>query len=395
MSGLTNLRAAVSMPSDFAFNEVLPQPRVVGAPQPPPDLGPLKAFVGTWTGTGFNTIFRPDSTQTPTALPVAVGGDNILELNLTSETLSFSPSLGRVPNRGMVQGDAFLNGVPYLQSISDTTTSPATGIHLEPGLWMIVPSTTDPTEGPTLVRMASIPHGTTIVAQGTSSPFVGIPTIPPVSITPSAAFGPGGVGSGGIRFASQTAAAQGTARIPQDLSPFIAAGTINQAILDDPNTVLRNHNVGLTITGGTMISVATAPAQPLFGGGTDNIAFLLGNPAAIANPAGTGQNAQAIQMTATFWIEAVEHTVLVPPFELGQPVLTLKPEATTIGQLQPSFAVRPPIPIPVPRPITVTTTQIQYSQTVILNFNGLSWPHVSVATLVPAGPVPVPPSAWE
>jgi hypothetical protein len=28
------------------------------------------------------------------------------------------------------------------------------------------------------------------------------------------------------------------------------------------------------------------------------------------------------------------------------------------------------------------------------NFNGLTWPHVSVATLVPASPLPVPASAW-
>jgi len=40
-------------------------------------------------------------------------------------------------------------------------------------------------------------------------------------------------------------------------------------------------------------------------------------------------------------------------------------------------------------------TQIQYSQTVFLNFNGLSWPHVSVATLMPSAPIPVPPSAWS
>lgn len=26
-------------------------------------------------------------------------------------------------------------------------------------------------------------------------------------------------------------------------------------------------------------------------------------------------------------------------------------------------------------------TQLQYSQTVLLNFNGLSWPHVTVGTL--------------
>jgi hypothetical protein len=31
-----------------------------------------------------------------------------------------------------------------------------------------------------------------------------------------------------------------TARIPQDLTPFINNGTITQAILDDPNTILRN-----------------------------------------------------------------------------------------------------------------------------------------------------------
>jgi len=38
--------------------------------------------------------------------------------------------------------------------------------------------------------------------------------------------------------------------------------------------------------------------------------------------------------------------------------------------------------------------QIQYSQLVLLNFNHLSWPHVSVATLVPVSPVSVPASAW-
>jgi hypothetical protein len=39
--------------------------------------------------------------------------------------------------------------------------------------------------------------------------------------------------------------------------------------------------------------------------------------------------------------------------------------------------------------VEVSYVQIQYTQTVLLNFNGLSWPHVSVATLVPAEPVPV------
>ena len=77
-----------------------------------------------------------------------------------------------MPNRGEVQPDIFLNGVTYLLTVSDIT-NPAKpiGIHFEPGLWMNIPATKDPAEGTTLVRMASIPHGTTICAQGTSRTF--------------------------------------------------------------------------------------------------------------------------------------------------------------------------------------------------------------------------------
>jgi hypothetical protein len=54
----------------------------------------------------------------------------------------------------------------------------------------------------------------------------------------------------------------------------------------------------------------------------------------------------------------------------------------------------PPKPITEKRIITVTSTQIQYSQTVLLNFGPLSWPHVSVATLTPKHPLNLPPSVW-
>ncbi len=47
-----------------------------------------------------------------------------------------------------------------------------------------------------------------------------------------------------------------------------------------------------------------------------------------------------------------------------------------------------------PLTLNVTGTQIQYTQTVNLNFAGLSWPHVSVATLAPADPITIPDSAW-
>lgn len=388
------LEAAVSIPSSFRFNEVssLTVPRTVSSSVP--SLGPLAAFTGTFTGNGFNTIFRPDSTKTPTTLPIPVtGSDNILELNLTSETLSFSNSLGSVPNRGSAgQADAFLNGVPYLQSISDVTVaSQPTGIHLEPGLWMIVPSTTDPAEGVTLVRMASIPHGTTIVAQGTSTTISGKPVIPAVDITPFSTATP----TDKIPFPSQTATNNNTARIPQNLAPFIAAGTITQAILNDPNTLLRNHIATQTITSTIVISISTAPAAPLFGGGADNIAFLLGDAAALTNPAAVGPNAQTLKMTATFWIETVQHKIVVPVFKPGQPPIIIPGETGEAGQPVPKFHVRPPIEITTPRTIIVDSTQIQYSQEVFLNFNTLTWPHVSVATLVPSEAIPVPPGAWS
>src|SRR5436853_2933140 len=289
---------AISLPAGFRFDEVLPEQVEERLALPrEPSLGPLAAFVGTWKGNGFNTIFRPNSRQTPTPLPIPERDDNVLELNLTSERLAFSPSLGSVPNRGMTEADAFLNGVPYLQTISDVTTEHPVGIHVEPGLWMCVPPTLEEIEQ-TVARMASIPHGTTVLAQGTSAAFPGPPDIPPMSITPfrtQPAGTPLPPPGPGLRFPSQDAANGHTAWIPQDLTPFITAGTIMQAILDDPNTVLRNHNHGLNIVATTQISISTAPRQPLFGGGADNIAFLLGSAAAQTHPQAPGENAQTLQ----------------------------------------------------------------------------------------------------
>jgi hypothetical protein len=380
------LETALSMPGGFRFGDVssLTAPRAVNSSVP--SLGPLAAFTGTFRGSGFNSIFRPDSSKTPTSLPAPVSGsDNVLELNLTQETLSFSPSLGSVPNRGEVQGDIFLNGVPYLQTISDVTVpKQPIGIHVEPGLWMAIPATTDPAEEATVVRMASIPHGTTIVAQGKSFTVAGKPTIAGADITPFLAGQPNAIQP----FGSQDAANDKAARIPQNLGPFVTAGTITQAMLTDPNTLLRNHIASQTITSTTVITISTAPASPLFGGGTDNIAFLLGDKSA------STPNAQAVKMDAVFWIETVEFSIEVPIFEPGQPPLIIPGETGAEGQPVPEFLVNPPIAIKTPRTIKVTAPQIQYSQQVFLDFNALTWPHVSVATLVPASPVSVPASAW-
>jgi hypothetical protein len=84
----------------------------------------------------------------------------------------------------------------------------------------------------------------------------------------------------------------------------------------------------------------------------------------------------------------------VPIFEPGQPPLIIPANTGAAGQPVPEFSVNPPVAIKEPRSIRVKATQIQYSQQVLLNFNGLTWPHVSVATLVPASPLPVPASAF-
>jgi hypothetical protein len=379
-------KISTDMTADFRFAFVRPDHKVVPPPPPPAPLGPLAAFVGDWAGQGFNTIFRPDNTVTPTPLPVPVTSDNILELNLTSESLSFSPPLGVVPNRGTnPQGDIFLNGVPYVQKVNDITIhGESVGIHFEPGIWIHVPATTVPPLGETVTRMASIPHGTTIEAQGNFVTIAGPPKIAPVDITPFQIGNP----ANKHKFPSQTASNPKTARIPQDLTSYIAAGTITQAILDDPNQLLRDHISKQKIIKTTAIIINTqAPPIP-FGGGTDNIAFLMGQAAA------TAPNANAVQMTAIFWIETVEEVIHVPPFKPGHPPHLLSAKPSAPGQRAAQFSVTPPVELTAPREITVHFNQIQYTQTVFLNFNGLTWPHVSVNTLVPTEHIVVPPSVW-
>jgi hypothetical protein len=302
---------------DFEWHSVdaLRRKATIAAPNP---LGPLAELPGTWKGHGFNTIWRPHQVGLPEEPPKQ---DRVLELNLTRETLQFTRIPGSIPNRGFLQPDVELFGVTYLQQISDRLLK--AGIHAEPGVWATVPATDNPEEKASVVRMASIPHGTTINAQGTAFSVDGPPKIDPTNITPFVIGDP----TKTVQFPETNLAVATPFRIPQP--PLL--GEIHQAMVDNPNSVLTDAIKDQKITQTTVLSIATTPVAPLVGGGTDNIAFLQGTAA--------GPNANAAQMTAIFWIETVE----VPgsaPFH-----------------------------------------QLQYTQTVLLNFNGLSWPHVSVATL--------------
>jgi len=385
---------------------------------PPPPLAVLENFRNKkFAGTGFNTIFRPNnvfSTATSPSLvnppPPQPSTAAVLELNLTTETLYFSDQLGNVPNRGFQnQGDINLNGISYLQHVKDVTNTGTgkadgepTDIHAETGFWMNVPaSNVNPVVGNTLLRMASIPHGTTINAQGGPAVPQGEPNAPSIGkrdITPFQL-------QGGQRIPkhieSQIATNSDTPRLPKDLTLFMKEGTITQAILSDPATVLNNVNAQLTITNTLTFNVTTSNSTPFSpppvpfvteGGGTANSAFLVG--ATSDTP-----NANAIEMDATFWVETVTSTITIPvstpntklPLPL-QPAF--KPLDGSPPPPLPTFLVTPPQTVTQPIVMNVKYTQIQYAQIVYLQFAGLVWPHASVATLVLAEPIVIDAAAF-
>jgi len=288
------------------------------------DLGPLAELAGTWSGSGFNLIARPDFEG---------GNDIFLELNLTAETLTFDAIGAPIPNRGTGQDDIQLFGLHYLQKINDATTDGA--LHLEPGIWINVPATTAPSESQSVGRMASIPHGNALLAQGQGTKIAGPPTPFGAANTVPFPVGsnipPPGAPNG---FPEYNLSAPN----PFRSSPLPAA--ITQAVVTNPNSFLQNAVAGQTIVETVVLDIATVPSftigtpsptvvpVPNGGGGVENIPFLT-------------TNADAATVFATFWIEKVKH------HHGGGHFL-----------------------------------QLQYSQTVLLNFLGLSWPHVSVATLV-------------
>ncbi|MGH2856732.1 MAG: heme-binding protein [Solirubrobacteraceae bacterium] len=96
---------------------------------------------------------------------------------------------------------------------------------------------------------------------------------------------------------------------------------VTQAMVTDPNSVLVAAIAGQNITHTEVLIVSSTD-----GGGIANIPFVV-------------QNADAASASAIFWIETVQ------------------------GHGRKHHL------------------QLQYTQTVLLNFKGLSWPHVSVATL--------------
>jgi hypothetical protein len=374
-------------------------------------LGPLANLVGSWSGRGFNAIWRPDNIQPPANSAI----HRFLELNRTQDSFDFHVIPGAVPNRGFnTQADLDLYGLHYLQRTRDADPPPFStagqALHIEPGLFMNVPGSEANNNQATIVRMGSIPHGTTVLMQGPNpgaestpgaptipvlQPFAGFPGvqpfsttaglgIQPISIAPTTPASPGPPPVPAVTYGeehvvpeNQDTAADAAFPASQSNGPFPADF---QGFVNDPNSVLRDAIAGQDILGFIQINL-TADGV---GQGIENIPFL-GipnldyNPAtAAANPTNTVDTDPAVATTtpnafvasaqATFWIEFVKIPFAVPQ---AGPAGTAVPGTAlpaAVQQVEPFFG-------------QPTFLQLQYSQLVILDFNDVLWPHVTVATM--------------
>jgi hypothetical protein len=335
------------------------------------NLGFLAELAGTWEGFGFNLIGRPDKEG---------GSPVFLELNQTFETLSFIPIASSIPNRGFAVDDIELFGLTYLQKINDTVTGGA--LHIEPGIWVHIPSQ-DSGGTQSVARMGNIPHGNSLLAQGSAiklDPFTGNPfnpdaiaavntaPFPVLDAFPTTATPPG-AGTGmpipgtlsafpPYDLSNATPAAVNfrtpAGNIPSIPLPTTILGVPMQDVILDPTKLLTAALSGQTISSMIVINIATTatvlqqqpapssgpqpPPKNILagfngGGGVENIPFLQ-------------TNADAATVFATFWIEKIQGSTPNSGF-----------------------------------------MQLQYVQTVFLNFpilgtnKNFSWPHVSVATL--------------
>jgi hypothetical protein len=163
--------------------------------------------------------------------------------------------------------------------------------------------------------------------------------------------------------------------------------TITKEVFTDPNQILRNAIADQNIESFAKFEITTKPTSgsKIVGGGTSNIGFLQGTDE--VKDAGSGLfekavgNAHAATMKVTYWIETLSRTISIEPKASQDQVFPTKPSAA--GVLGPTFVVSAAesAKLSARTDKKVIWTQIQYSQNVSLNFNTLTWPHISVATL--------------
>jgi hypothetical protein len=381
-------------------------------------LGLLHELAGEWKGGGFNLIARPNFHDKQNLY---------LQLNQTTEKLVFTPIGGPVPNRGFGQDDIELFGLTYLQQISDAGHDGA--LHIEPGIWITQPKTNFPNQDPPpkgqlVARMATIPHGNAVLAEGIATPFTGTPTLSkgtipydgsafpsfnstPFAVPPTAPVIVFNAAGSSEKLTAPTipgppppvpfdeydlavAASATNPRTPFDTSPAEPAlpasidGVPMQEVINDPILLLQARvnrllDDGWEFGDGVVLNVsttrpltflaaantgptgATAPPVnlPQFGGGSENIQFLIGETKVVATQNEFLENAQTAIVYSTFWIERLTHK------KTGQTFMQLQYAQMVVLNFPIFLALNPP-------PTTPPTPS---------RYVNLGWPHITVGTL--------------
>jgi hypothetical protein len=346
----------------FAEIEQPPPSRALtnrGVPAPP-DLGPLQQLLGVWVAeeTGWNMIALPFQEA-----PAAPAGFKFRVLmNQYDEELRFTFVDDNVPNRGLTRPgdpdfDQFVVTLDYQQKISQVAAEdrpdsgglaglPRLPIHHEPGLWLYEKNRRtkdDNIEGDVVTeveldvaRLASIPHGNSVLAIGRSEVHDGMPEIPPVSGLPSGRFED--VSTPDYDFRSDPYLEPYKHYIDNPFMGNVTFAGFPGFSPADMNEILRFANRGVDVVRTTTLTVDSTRKS-----------------AGIRNAPFSVREAEAVSMKSTFWIQE-----LAERDERGDPRLRL-----------------------------------QYSQIVMLHFfrpredeqpERAVWPHISIATLekVPA-----------
>lgn len=332
---------------------------------PRQELGPLEQLLGVWTGkgTGWNMIALPfHKAPAPPA-----GFKFRVLMNQYDEELQFTFVDDDVPNRGLSRPsqpdfDQFVVTLDYQQKIAQIAAEdrPSSGglagpvglpIHHEPGLWLYEKnrrSTDDQIKGDAVseveldvARLASIPHGNSVLALGKSEVHHGMPPIPPISGLPSGRFEDVTTPDYDFRSATDPDPYFEPYRHYID-NPFmgnVTAPGFPGFSPADMNAILRFANQNVEIVRTTTLTVDSTRKSA----GISNVPFSV-------------REAEPVSMKSTFWIQE-----LAEKDEQGNPKLRL-----------------------------------QYSQVVMLHFfrpredelpERAVWPHISIATLdkLPAG----------
>ncbi|MEF8726717.1 MAG: heme-binding protein [Accumulibacter sp.] len=309
------------MLNEMAINDLRTVGRsITSAKSGDPGLGPLALLPGLWKnlpnlpGRGWNLIALPFATPRDSQFPF----NYRLLMNQYNEALKFSLVDKGVPNRGIgrvngstIETDQFLVALDYEQSIeqvvaedapvSQLAGNPGAAIHHEPGLWLHLVNEVD--SGLDIARLATIPHGDSVLAMGRASSVAGGPVVPDISGLPE-----------GVRQDINNNPYLGPYKAFHGSDKF--RGLFDPA---SPNDLLKAANAGVNITKTTILDVDT----DLPTGGIVNIPFVV-------------KQANATSMRSTFWIQE-----LAELDDAGNPKLRLQYSQTVLLDFFPRADGRP------------------------------------------------------